>query len=99
MRGARVVDPGASWNVQPNDSSRLGLRDYQKQALAAWHGFERRGVVVLPTGAGKTRVAIAASLETGLPSVVLCPTRALAATWVPAWQASAVDPMVALRDQ
>jgi ABC-type antimicrobial peptide transport system permease subunit len=31
-------------------------------------------------------------------SIVLA-LAALAATWVPAWQASAVDPMIALRDQ
>ena len=43
--------------------------------------FDRLGVVVLPTGAGKTRVAIAAILEAGVPSAVLCPTRALAAAW------------------
>lgn len=81
-RGTPLVDPGMSWTIERSDSARLGLRDYQKQALAAWTGFDRRGVVVLPTGAGKTRLAIAAILETGLPSVILCPTRALAATWV-----------------
>lgn len=81
-RGTPIIDPGSQWRITPTDSARLALREYQKQALAAWTGFERRGVVVLPTGAGKTRVAIAAILETGLPTVILCPTRALAATWV-----------------
>lgn len=81
-RGTRLVDPGSQWSIAPRDSARLALRDYQKQSLAAWSGFERNGVIVLPTGAGKTRVAIAAILETGLPAVILCPTRALAATWV-----------------
>src|SRR5262249_3598685 len=42
----------------------------------------RRGVIALPTGAGKTRVAIAAIFETGLPTAVLCPTKVLAAAWV-----------------
>ena len=60
----------------------LGLRHYQRDALAAWDGFLRRGVIVLPTGAGKTRVAIGAMLRTGLPGAVLCPTRALAGEWV-----------------
>lgn len=38
--------------------------------------------MVLPTGAGKTRVALAAIAETGLPTAVLCPTRVVAAAWV-----------------
>lgn len=82
LRGNKMTDPGMRWTVRPSDSTPLDLRDYQRQALAAWNGFDRRGVVVLPTGAGKTRLAIAAILETGLPAVVLCPTRALAANWV-----------------
>jgi superfamily II DNA or RNA helicase len=81
-RGGRLVDLGMRWSIKQRDTSSLDLRDYQRQALAAWTGFERRGVIVLPTGAGKTRVAIAAVMESGLPTVVLCPTRALAATWV-----------------
>ncbi len=64
------------------DVASLQLRAYQQQALAAWTAFGRRGLVVLPTGAGKTRVAIAAMFETGLPTAVLCPTRALAAAWI-----------------
>lgn len=82
LRGVEVDDPGSRWTLQWGDSAPLSLRGYQKQALAAWTGFERRGVIVLPTGAGKTRMAIAAIIETGLPAVVLCPTCALAMTWV-----------------
>lgn len=58
-----------------------GLRSYQQQALEAWQLHERRGVVVLPTGAGKTRVAIAAMAGLAKPSLVLVPTRALLAQW------------------
>src|SRR5690349_3366511 len=53
-RGAPFIDPSDGWKIERGDSERLALREYQKQALAAWHGFERRGVIVLPTGAGKT---------------------------------------------
>jgi superfamily II DNA or RNA helicase len=60
----------------------LELRPYQAQALASWTAFSRCGVVALPTGAGKTRVAIAALFETGLPAAILCPTKALAVAWV-----------------
>jgi superfamily II DNA or RNA helicase len=57
------------------------LRDYQEDALAAWRGSERRGLVALPTGSGKTRVAIAALAEVGGSAVILCPTRALVEQW------------------
>ncbi len=75
-------DLRAAWDVRPRDATPLGLRPYQQQALASWTAFGRRGVIALPTGAGKTRVAIAALFETGLPAAVLCPTRALAAAWI-----------------
>ena len=71
-----------AWTTEPRDTARLELRSYQREALAAWSAFSRRGVIVLPTGAGKTRVAIAAICATGLATAVLCPTRALAAAWI-----------------
>ncbi len=57
------------------------LRDYQATALGAWNAFGRRGVVVLPTGGGKTRIAVAAIAQAALPTAVLCPTRVLVEQW------------------
>jgi len=57
------------------------LRGYQSDALAAWRGFGRRGVVALPTGAGKTRVAIAAIAEAACATAILVPTCALVEQW------------------
>lgn len=57
------------------------LRDYQYAALEAWEDAGRRGVVVLPTGAGKTRVALAALARVATSSLILCPTRALLDQW------------------
>lgn len=56
------------------------LRYYQQAALDAWR-MRGRGVVVLPTGAGKSRVAIAAIASSGVPALILCPTRALLEQW------------------
>jgi superfamily II DNA or RNA helicase len=75
-------DPRTSWPIVRRDVASLALRPYQHQALASWTAFGRRGIVVLPTGSGKTRVALAALFETGLPAAVLCPTRALASAWL-----------------
>lgn len=59
----------------------VDLRPYQAAALAAWDAAGRRGLVVLPTGAGKTRVAIAAMARARARTLVLAPTRVLLTQW------------------
>lgn len=56
-------------------------RDYQKEALAAWRSSGLRGVVVLPTGAGKTAVAMQAMERVGRSTLVVVPTLALMKQW------------------
>src|SRR5256712_10450200 len=58
------------------------LRPYQEAALLAWELGGRRGLVVLPTGSGKTRVALAAMARTGLSTLCLVPTRVLLEQWL-----------------
>ena len=58
------------------------LRPYQEAALSAWRFAGRRGVVALPTGGGKTAVALAAIAATRAPCLCLVPTRALLVQWV-----------------
>ena len=58
-----------------------GLREYQASALCAWELAGRRGVIVLPTGSGKTRIALAAMAATRLPVLCLVPTRVLLEQW------------------
>jgi superfamily II DNA or RNA helicase len=57
------------------------LRWYQHLALERWRDAGRRGVIALPTGAGKTLVAIAAIAQLGVPALVLVPTRVLLDQW------------------
>jgi len=59
----------------------LTLRDHQRAALAAWLS-EQWGVVALPTGSGKTRVALAAIAAVAVTTLVLVPTRVLLHQWV-----------------
>jgi superfamily II DNA or RNA helicase len=54
---------------------------HQQEALAAWEARERRGVVVLPTGSGKTYVAEAAIARTGRSTLVVVPTLDLMTQW------------------
>ena len=62
--------------------SGIELRSYQEAALAAWELGQRRGVVALPTGSGKTRLALAAMQRTQLSALCLVPTRVLLDQWL-----------------
>ena len=56
-------------------------RDYQAEAVSAWERHARRGVVVLPTGAGKSLVARLAILRTRRPALIVVPTLDLVEQW------------------
>ena len=56
-------------------------RPYQQEAIAAWREAGRRGVVVLPTGAGKSLVAQIAIAQTGRSTLVVVPTIDLMNQW------------------
>jgi len=62
-------------------SSTFELRDYQDEALLSWKRAGRRGVVVLPTGAGKTVLALKAIEELGEATLVVVPTLVLVDQW------------------
>jgi superfamily II DNA or RNA helicase len=53
---------------------------YQREALETWRKT-KRGVVELPTGAGKTRLAVMALFEARRDTLVLVPTLDLVAQW------------------
>lgn len=55
--------------------------EYQLDALAAWRVYNRRGSIVLPTGAGKTYVAIHAIALVNRSTVVVAPTIDLLHQW------------------
>jgi superfamily II DNA or RNA helicase len=62
----------------------LRLRDYQREALEAWVRSGCYGAVVLPTGTGKTYIALEAvrrELELGGNACIIVPTIALALQW------------------
>jgi superfamily II DNA or RNA helicase len=59
----------------------LTPRPYQEDALAAWHAAEGRGVVVLPTGAGKTILALMAIERMALRTLIVVPTIELLYQW------------------
>lgn len=56
-------------------------RDYQRRALERWTAEDARGAIVLPTGSGKTFVAILAVEWHGRGACVVALTRALVNQW------------------
>ena len=59
----------------------LELRPHQKEALASWISAGRKGIAVLPTGSGKTILAVSAIANTKRPAIILVPTIDLLSQW------------------
>jgi len=59
----------------------LTPRDYQREAVDAWLRADGRGIVVLPTGAGKTVVAYDAIARLGVRTLIVVPTIELLRQW------------------
>jgi len=79
---AHLEDSGAGAEaLDPDFRDTRTPRDYQWEAVRRWESAGRRGSVVLPTGAGKSLVALLAIRERGEGAVVVAPTRALVAQW------------------
>ncbi len=82
-RAAGLSDEAKAWSPLELEPRALrSARPYQAEALAAWEGAGRRGVVVLPTGAGKSFVAEQAILACARPALVVAPTLDLVSQWV-----------------
>ena len=75
---ARHYDP-QELHLQPR--TEIQLYDYQEQAVAAWRRMDQRGIVVLPTGAGKTVVALEAIRAASRPALIVAPTLDLLSQW------------------
>jgi superfamily II DNA or RNA helicase len=74
----------ASGEADPLDAPLLDPRtprEYQREAIDRWLASDRRGTVVLPTGAGKTLVALLAMEAVAAGACIVVPTRALVSQW------------------
>jgi len=60
---------------------RVPLRSYQEMALREWVSVGKRGIISLPTGSGKTYIALAAIEKLKLSTLCLVPTRILLHQW------------------
>lgn len=69
------------------------LHPYQVEALDAWLAANRWGSIVLPTGAGKTLLALHAIAQTAVSTLVVVPTLDLLHQWYAALE-NAVGPPI-----
>jgi superfamily II DNA or RNA helicase len=76
----------------------VDLRPYQQAAALSWELARRRGIVVLPTGSGKTRVALATMASTRARTLCLVPTRVLLEQWLGEIRAFYAGPVGCLGD-
>jgi superfamily II DNA or RNA helicase len=81
IRRMHCADQVGPQGPAPANWRAIELRPYQHGASTAWELAGRAGIVVLPTGAGKTRVAMANLARTAARALCLVPTRALLHQW------------------
>ena len=82
--GAKVAYEDTARRYTELATGALALREarpYQSEALAAWKSARGRGVVVLPTGSGKSHVAILAIDDKRRSALVVAPTLDLVRQW------------------
>ena len=79
--GVDVDDRVLDLDSLPSLDTTYDLRSYQRDALDAWTDADRRGNLELPTGSGKTVVAIAAMAALSTPTLVVVPTIDLLEQW------------------
>lgn len=64
----------------PHFSSKVKLRDYQNEALERWL-IQKKGTIILPTGSGKTILAIKIIEKINSPTFIVVPTLDLVNQW------------------
>ena len=81
--GLPFVDEARKWETLTDlqHTASRDPREYQRDAVRAWIDNQRRGVIVLPTGTGKSFVAELAIASTRRPTLVLAPTLDLVGQW------------------
>jgi len=80
--GDHFSDRVPSWSAASYPSEGLNpLRADQQEALDRWQAAAGRGLVVMPTGTGKTEVGLSAIAASGTSTLVVCPIRDLMYQW------------------
>jgi len=79
--GTEFRDEAMKAPTPPPMRADIDLRDYQSEALSEWSRSGHRGIVVLPTGAGKTFIAVKAIETLQASALITVPTIVLVEQW------------------
>jgi len=91
--GIAYIDSVMNLVACPDFTFSVHLREYQSQALEQWLE-EKRGIMVLPTGAGKTVVALKAVEAVSSATLIIVPTLDLVDQWKEAICSFSEDAMI-----
>ncbi len=83
--GIKAIDAGdvLDKGELPRKISFTGeLRDYQKEALAKWRDNKFKGIIALPTGSGKTIIAIAGMASLSVKTMIVVFTKEQLNQWI-----------------
>ena len=82
LRANHIQNQIPRWHdVQMGIADGRSPHDYQTESLQAWQTADRWGSIILPTGAGKTFVALQAIAQAGTSTLVVVPTIDLLHQW------------------
>jgi superfamily II DNA or RNA helicase len=62
-------------------SPNFELYEFQKEAIESWQNHNKQGTIILPTGSGKTIVALGSIVRTQKKTLIIVPTLALLEQW------------------
>lgn len=83
--GLKVVDASNILSEKPlilrPELKGVSLRPYQEDALSKWIENNHRGIIALPTGAGKSLIAIAAIVKTAVRTLIVAYTKEQVFQW------------------
>jgi superfamily II DNA or RNA helicase len=77
-----LIDPSLSEAYKTKFKTKLDLRDYQNEAIDEFLSNNGRGVVILPTAAGKTLIGLKAIEKLSEKAVIVVPTINLLYQWM-----------------
>jgi len=83
--GLVIRDPNGLFTPKPLviklELKNISLRSYQEEALQAWIKNNYRGIIALPTGSGKSIIALAAITNTAVRTLIVVYTKEQAFQW------------------
>jgi superfamily II DNA or RNA helicase len=77
-----LENPGLSQAYKEKYNVQLKLREYQEEALKQFKSNKGRGVVILPTAAGKTLIGLKAIEDLKQKTIIVVPTKNLLYQWI-----------------